>query len=313
MPPCLRNTTLLVGLALVILATGARADIPSDGDAWLLSARIGVPALSNSLAAAESLAKSYHFDLAAQELGKAIAAPEAGAFLDQEIHQCGPVRLCLEPVRLFYFMKAARRGTDEIAAQCRSLLDQYATNAAGKDWHAYELLFVPIIENAQRAKDGQTMLDSYERLVQYDPWNAQHANYYMFTILGEGRATSNSMAILDAPWLPQRLTDAGYQLLKCKVRRIAGLDAFGPLLVWMRQFPQCDMGRLHEALDMGAELVNENPAQRQRRYVVALTNLALAQPPDRMDFLAYILAERGKWQPADTTFAPLTTTDRGSR
>ncbi len=294
-----------LAVAALLLAVAAHADIPIEGDTLILTARIGIPSLTGTLATAEALARACQFDLAAQELEKALANPAAAPCLGEEVEECGPVRLCIESARLLYLLKATRHGSDDLAAQCRLLLGQYATNAAGRCWHAYGLLYGPIIVNAHRTKDSATLFEAYEGLVQYDPRNTQNAVHYMCLIIEEGRATSNSLAILDGPAMPTRWGNEGYQLMKCKVLQLAGKDAFGPLLEWMRRYPRCDMNQLQQAFELGGKLVGDGPASRRSQYDAALTNLVLAQSPDRLEFIAYILAERGKWrQPAATTVAP---------
>ena len=294
----------IAALALLV-ALSAHADIPFDGDVPMLSSCIGAPALTGALVLAETLAKGYQFDMAAEELAKALGNPAVAPCLDDEVEECGTVLLCLESVRLFYQMKATQNSTDSLAAQCRDKLLQYATNAAGRCWHAYGLLYAPIIVNAHRTKDSATLFEAYEGLVRYDPRITQNAVHYMCLIIEEGRVTSNSLAILDGPAMPTRWSNEGYQLMKCKVLRVAGVDAFSALLEWLRRYPRSDMNQLQQAFELGGKLVGDGPAARRSQYATALTNLALAQPPDRLDAIAYILAERGKWrQPAATAVAP---------
>ena len=283
-----------------LAAPRAHADFPMPrpddmpDDVLCLSVRANIPSLTSAFAVAESYAASYSYDLAAEQYRSIFNLPEAKSHLDDEVRHRGTLRLCLESAVLFHLYKASRTSSDELARQCEYLVNKYAAKAAGKDWHAYELLFRPILTNAGRKKDVPLLVDTYERLLRYNPWDQDFAMLYMQTLIGEGRVTSNTIAILNSDGMPAT-HGAEFLLLKCKVLQIAGKDGLGELAAWFRLNPDCSMESLQDALEYGRGLMAKQPsAARLHRYCSALMNFALAQHDNRLQYVARVLLERSK-------------------
>jgi len=296
----LKNALRFVCWAIVFLAAPrAHAEFPlpwpedMPDDVLCLSVRANIPSLTSAFAAAESQASSYSYDFAAARFRQILESPEARPYLEKEVRHRDPLRLCLESVELLYLNKASRTGSDELARKCEELIRKYAAQAAGKDWHAYELLFRPILTNAGRKKDMPLLVGTYERLLRYNPWDQDFACLYMRTLIGEGRVTSNTISILDSDGMPAT-RGAEFLLLKCKVLEIAGNDGLDELVTWFRLNPDCSMESLQDALEYGRTLVASQPPERQRRYSSALMNFALAQHDDRLQYVARVLLERSK-------------------
>jgi len=263
-------------------------------DTLCLSARVNIPALTAAFVTAESLAASCSYDLAAEQYRSIFNLPEAKSHLDDEVRHRGALRLCLESAVLLYQYKASRTSSDQLARQCEHLLKKYAKEAAGKDWHAYELLFRPILTNAGRKKDVPLLLDTYERVLRYNPWDQDFACLYMQTLIGEGRVTSNTVVILNSDGMPAT-RGAEFLLLKCKVLQIAGKDGLCELAAWFRLNPDCSMESLQDGLEYGRGLMAKQPsAARLHRYCSALMNFALAQHDNRLQYVARVLLERSK-------------------